>query len=61
MDDIKLSERLAKYGSDFIVYILEAKQLEARVAELERENEYLRRYGNKDCTAMADEALKGEE
>ena len=27
------------------------------VKQLEQEIEYLRRYGNKDCTAMADEAL----
>ncbi len=36
------------------------QSLEGRVAQaekLEREVEFLRRYGNKDCTAMADEAL----
>ena len=34
------------------------KQSQARVAELEREIGVLRIYGNKDCTAMADEALR---
>lgn len=28
-----------------------------RIEELEREVDFLRRFGNKDCTAMADEAL----
>lgn len=32
-----------------------------QLAEAKREIEYLRRYGNKDCTAMADEALATEE
>ena len=30
---------------------------QAEIDELKREIEYLRRYGNKDCTGMADEAL----
>lgn len=30
------------------------------VARLEREIEILRQYGNKDCTAMADEVLNNE-
>jgi len=33
----------------------------ARLERLESEVETLRRYGNKDCTAMADEALKENE
>ena len=33
------------------------KRLEARVAELEAEVGALRRFGNKDCTAMADDWL----
>ena len=42
-----------------------ARQLErelnaanARIKRMEREVEVLRLYGNKDCTAMADQALK---
>lgn len=31
--------------------------LRQRIAELEFEVEALRRYGNKDCTAMADEQI----
>jgi uncharacterized protein YlxW (UPF0749 family) len=34
------------------------EELKARIKHLEREVEVLRRYGNKDCTAQADEALK---
>ena len=34
------------------------EELKARIKHLEREVEVLRRYGNKDCTAMADQALK---
>jgi hypothetical protein len=32
--------------------------LRAELAEAKREIEVLRQYGNKDCTAMADAALK---
>mgnify|MGYP001825929840 CR=1 FL=1 len=32
-----------------------------RIASLEREVEILRAWGNKDCTAMADEALAKEQ
>jgi hypothetical protein len=39
----------------------EIEGLQQRVRELEREVEFLRRYGNKDCTAMADAALVAEE
>jgi hypothetical protein len=35
----------------------ELKALEDRIKSLEREVEMLRRYGNKDCTRMADAAL----
>lgn len=42
-------------AADWYVELLEA-QLEAARAE----NEMLRRYGNKDCTAMADEELERE-
>lgn len=34
------------------------EQLQVRVKELDREIDILRLYGNKDCTAMADEAIK---
>ena len=34
-----------------------AKALERQLAEATREIDILRRYGNKDCTAMADEEL----
>ena len=34
------------------------EELKARIQHLEREVELLRLYGNKDCTAQADEALK---
>ena len=33
-------------------------KVEARVQALEREVRYLRTYGNKDCTGMADEAMQ---
>jgi hypothetical protein len=36
------------------------QEKQKRIEELEREIEVLRLYGNKDCTAMADEVLKGE-
>ena len=35
----------------------ERDELRKRVAELRREVEFLRHYGNNDCTAMADEAI----
>lgn len=35
-------------------------RLQDRIKRLEREIELLRLYGNKDCTAMADEALSKE-
>jgi len=40
-----------------------ALELEKQIQSLKDEIEVLRRYGNKDCTAMADEALtqKAEE
>ena len=34
------------------------KELKARIQRLEREVYALRLYGNRDCTAMADQALK---
>lgn len=37
---------------------LETKALQARVDELQHEVDILRLYGNKDCTAMADDMLK---
>jgi hypothetical protein len=37
-----------------------AEQAEAALAEAKREIDYLRRYGNKDCTAMADAAMRKE-
>jgi hypothetical protein len=37
----------------------EAQKLRAENERLQQEVEILRRYGNKDCTAMADEALAG--
>lgn len=40
---------------------LELAKERARVAELVREVEYLRSYGNKDCTAMADAALRSSQ
>jgi len=36
------------------------REQEERIKRLEREIELLRLYGNKDCTAMADEALSKE-
>jgi len=36
------------------------REQEDRIKRLEREIELLRLYGNKDCTAMADEALSKE-
>jgi cell division protein FtsB len=38
----------------------ENEALKQRIKRLEREVELLRLYGNKDCTAMADEALAKE-
>lgn len=37
------------------------REQEAEIAKLEREIKYLRHYGNKDCTAMAEEAMKNRE
>jgi hypothetical protein len=37
-----------------------AEEQKQRIKRLEREVEVLRLYGNKDCTAMADEALSKE-
>ncbi len=34
------------------------KAMQDKVDKLEREIRYLRCYGNKDCTAMADEAME---
>jgi len=38
----------------------EIEKLQDRIKQLEREVQILRLYGNKDCTAMADEALTKE-
>ena len=40
---------------------LDVRKMEERIKRLEREVELLRFYGNKDCTAQADEALKKED
>lgn len=45
-------------------YALLFKESGSRLAEIERlsqEVRYLRHYGNKDCTAMADAAIKSNE
>ena len=39
---------------------IQRDQLQDRIKRLEREVELLRFYGNKDCTAQADEVLKKE-
>lgn len=39
---------------------LDVRKMEERIKRLEREVELLRFYGNKDCTAQADEVLKKE-
>lgn len=39
----------------------ENEALKARIQRLRREVELLRLYGNKDCTAQADEVLKKED
>jgi hypothetical protein len=39
---------------------LDVRKMEERIKRLEREVELLRFYGNKDCTAQADEVLKSE-
>lgn len=38
--------------------MLDRKNLSDEIKELRKEVEILRQYGNKDCTAMADEKLK---
>ena len=50
-------ERLCKSIGDMTK---ENEALKQRIKRLEREVELLRLYGNKDCTAMADEALAKE-
>ena len=37
---------------------IELKEAADEIVRLRREVEYLRHYGNKSCTAMADEALE---
>lgn len=60
---------MAKLTKDQVIVDLfdQCKALQRRNAELEEENERLRRevamlrlYGNRDCTVMADEALANE-
>lgn len=52
-----LVERLRDFNKS------EAVRIEAadRIEQLEREIRYLRHYGNKDCTAMADAAMENNE
>lgn len=38
----------------------EIDRLHDEISDLKEEIEFLRRYGNKDCTAMANEALEAE-
>lgn len=51
------NEILTKVNSDSISILEENQKLSSRIAKLEHEIKVLRNYGNKDCTAMADEAL----
>lgn len=57
-DEVNLT--LQPDESGIICPVVEQEKLRkalARITELEQEVEVLRRYGNKDCTAMADEEL----
>lgn len=46
---------------DVLRLVERCKRAEAERDALRREVELLRQYGNKDCTAMADAALRGKE
>lgn len=54
------SNHVGPYVAFHAGYRAAVAKAEARIAKLERENEYLRRYGNKDCTAQADQALEDD-
>ena len=56
----KLSEGLDHYIKEASIYANASKQHFKEVQKLKREIEVLRQYGNKDCTAMADEVLDNE-
>lgn len=53
----KVTETIAPILGDDDIMKTPLRQAYERIAELENEVEVLRRYGNKDCTAMADEEL----
>lgn len=44
-----------------IAIVSSAPTMQSRIDELEREVRYLRHYGNKDCTHMADAAMERHE
>ena len=56
----ELSEGLDHYIKEASIYANASKQHFKEVQKLKREIEVLRQYGNKDCTAMADEVLDNE-
>ena len=52
--------RDARWKTEIRKIAEEVRIIEDRIKRLEREVELLRFYGNKDCTAQADEVLKKE-
>jgi hypothetical protein len=50
--------RDARWKTEIRKIAEEVRIIEDRIKRLEREVELLRFYGNKDCTAQADEVLK---
>jgi len=57
-DKVFVSQELLR-ESEYSLSLMEGAYIseKERVRELEREVQYLRHYGNKDCTAMAEEAM----
>lgn len=66
-DDLSVLKRLAEKWKGDVIHvsadavakvIARVEKAEARVRELEEENDVLRSWGNKDCTKMADAELE---
>lgn len=56
IDELKDKFRAERF--DVLYMDKQCAELKEQISKLKKEIEYLRRYGNKDCLAMADEALQ---